>query len=91
MQPDDNEEELLRTVALENARTILERRQRAERDLIATKEALQSKTSELARSVAMMQATLESTFDGILVTDLSGQVVTTITGQSSVVGASHAR
>jgi PAS domain S-box-containing protein len=69
MHPDDNEEELLRSVALENARTILEKRQRAERDLIATKDALQRKTSELARSVAMMRATLESTFDGILVTD----------------------
>src|ERR1700689_2133564 len=69
MQPDDDEEELLRSVALENARTILEKRQRAERDLIATKEALQQKSSELARSVAMMQATLESTFDGIVVTD----------------------
>jgi PAS domain S-box-containing protein len=69
MHTDDEEEELLRSVALENARTILEKRQRAERDLIATKDALQLKTCELARSVAMMRATLESTFDGILVTD----------------------
>ena len=74
MQPDDDEEELLRSVALENARTILEKRQRAERDLIATKEALQQKSSELARSVAMMQATLESTFDGIVVTDRNRRV-----------------
>jgi PAS domain S-box-containing protein len=69
MDPDDNEEQLLRSVALENARTILEKRQRAERDLVAAKDALQQRTGELARSVAMMQATLESTFDGILVTD----------------------
>jgi PAS domain S-box-containing protein len=65
----DEEEAELRAVALENARTILRARQRAERELIATKEALQQSTRELAGSLAMMQATLESTFDGILVTD----------------------
>jgi PAS domain S-box-containing protein len=69
MPADDNEEALLRSVALENARSILEQRRRAERELLAAKEALQHRTQELARSVAMMQATLESTFDGILVTD----------------------
>jgi PAS domain S-box-containing protein len=69
MKPDDNEDALLRSVALENARSILEKRRLAERELLAAKEALQHRTQELARSVAMMQATLESTFDGILVTD----------------------
>jgi PAS domain S-box-containing protein len=72
MEPDDQqdkEEEKLRSVALENARTILEKRQRAERQLIATKNALEQRTQQLARSVAMMQATLESTFDAIIVTD----------------------
>jgi signal transduction histidine kinase len=65
----DAEQELLRSVALENARTILEKRQRAERQLVAIKDALEQRTGQLARSVAMMQATLESTFDGIVVTD----------------------
>jgi PAS domain S-box-containing protein len=74
MDPDDNEEALLRSVALENARSILEKRRRAERELLAAKEALQHRTQELARSVAMMQATLESTFDGILVTDVNRRV-----------------
>jgi PAS domain S-box-containing protein len=69
MNSDEKENELLRSVALENARTILEKRQRAERELIATKEALEQRTEQLARSVAVMQATLESTFDGIIVTD----------------------
>jgi PAS domain S-box-containing protein len=69
MNSDEKEDELLRSVALENARSILEKRQRAERELIATKEALEQRTRQLARSVAMMQATLESTFDAILVTD----------------------
>jgi PAS domain S-box-containing protein len=66
---EDNEEEKLRSVALENARTILEKRQRAERQLVSTKNALEQRTQQLARSVAMMQATLESTFDAIVVTD----------------------
>ena len=35
---------------------------------------LEQKTQELAHSLAMMHATLESTTDGILVTDGSGQV-----------------
>ena len=74
MHSDDKEDELLRSVALENASTILEKRQRAERHLIAIKDALEQRTQQLARSVAMMQATLESTFDGIIVTDGSRRV-----------------
>jgi signal transduction histidine kinase len=69
MVANDAEQELLRSVALENARTILEKRQRAERQLLAIKDALEQRTAQLAGSVAMMQATLESTFDGIVVTD----------------------
>ena len=69
MGSNDAEQELLRSVALENARTILEKRRRAERQLVAIKDALEQRTAQLAGSVAMMQATLESTFDGILVTD----------------------
>lgn len=64
-----NEEELLRSVALENAQSIFLARQRAEEELIRTKEALERKTQELAYSLAMMRATLESTINGILVTD----------------------
>lgn len=70
----DDEEKLLRSVALQNAQSILLARQRAERELIAAKEALESKTTELARSLAMMHATLESTINGILATDANGDV-----------------
>jgi PAS domain S-box-containing protein len=66
---EDQEEEMLRSVALENARSILEKRQRAERQLVSTKNALEQRTQQLAHSLAMMQATLESTFDAIIVTD----------------------
>lgn len=74
MATDDNEEKLLRSVALQNANSILLARQRAERELIATKEALEQKTEELAHSLAMMRATLESTSNGILVTNANGEI-----------------
>ena len=74
MAPHDDEEELLRSVALQNAQSILLARQRAEEELVQAKEALERKTEELATSLAMMRATLESTTDGILVTDGAGKV-----------------
>jgi PAS domain S-box-containing protein len=74
MAADDNEEKLLRSVALKNARSILRARQRAERELIDAKEALERKTEELLHSLAMMRATLESTSNGILVTDATRTV-----------------
>jgi signal transduction histidine kinase/CheY-like chemotaxis protein len=70
----DDEDTLLHSVALQNASSILAARQRAERDLIEAKDALEHKTHELAHSLSMMRATLESTSDGILVTDRSGRV-----------------
>ncbi len=74
MARDDDEEELLRSVALQNASVIRLERQRAEEELLRAKEALEAKTGELARALAMMTATLESTTDGILVTDGDGNV-----------------
>jgi signal transduction histidine kinase/CheY-like chemotaxis protein len=75
MSPRDEEEEkLLRSVALQNAQSIRLARQRAEEELVRAKEALELKTQELAHSLAMMRATLESTTDGILVTDGGGAV-----------------
>lgn len=49
-------------------------RSRSEQELIQAKEALERKTEELALSLSMMQATLDSTTDAIVVTDLSGNV-----------------
>src|ERR1700676_5353915 len=67
MEGEEREEKLLRSVAMQNAQTILLARQRAE-------QALEQKTEELAHSLAMMRATLESTTDAILVTDETGKV-----------------
>jgi PAS domain S-box-containing protein len=69
-----DEDQLLRSVAIQNAKSILLARQRAEEELIAAKDALESKTRELAQSLSMMRATLEATTDGILVTDDDGHV-----------------
>ncbi len=74
MEERENEESLLRSVALQNAQSILLARQRAEEELLRAKEALELKTQELAHSLAAMRATLESTTDGILVTDGAGKV-----------------
>ena len=46
----------------------------AERELLRTKEALERKTEELANSLLMMRATLESTTDAIVVTDGTAKV-----------------
>ncbi len=43
-------------------------------ELLQAKEALERKTAELALSLSMMQATLDSTTDAIVVTDMSGNV-----------------
>ena len=76
MKPTENEEQLLKSAALQTANTILAARRRAEQELVKAKEALEAKTVELAHSLAMISATLESTTDGILVTDEHGRVIT---------------
>ena len=70
----DEEERLLRSVAMQNAQSILAARQRAEEELIRAKQALELRTAELAHSLSLTRATLESTTDGILVTDESGRI-----------------
>lgn len=59
---------------LQRAKSIVRDPQRSEGELIQAKEALERKTEELALSLSMMQATLDSTTDAIVVTDLSGNV-----------------
>ncbi len=73
MQPHD-EEDLLRSAALQTANIVLLARKKAEHELRAAKEELERKTEALAHSLAMMRATLESTTDGILVTDYDAQI-----------------
>lgn len=70
----EDEDELLRTVALRNAQSILVARQRVEEELIRTKEALEAKSDELARSLAWLRVTLDSIGDGVITTDTQGRV-----------------
>ncbi|MES2537561.1 MAG: ATP-binding protein [Pseudomonadota bacterium] len=65
----NDEEQELRSVAMQTAQSILLARKRSEAELIQAKEALEQKTGELAQSLAMMRATLESTTDGIVAID----------------------
>jgi PAS domain S-box-containing protein len=74
VEPNNDTDELLRSSALQTASSILQVRQRAEQELIQAKQALELKTKELAHSLSMMQATLESTSNGILVTDGCGKI-----------------
>lgn len=55
----DEEEKALRTVALQNAHSIFVTRQRAEQELLQTKEALQLRTIELGKALALAESSLE--------------------------------
>ncbi|MEO7402778.1 MAG: PAS domain S-box protein, partial [Burkholderiales bacterium] len=70
----EEEEELLRSVALKNASAIQLARQRAGDALHQAKAELEEKTKELGAALSLMRATLEATGDAILVTNSQGQV-----------------
>jgi PAS domain S-box-containing protein len=67
MHEKDNEDEQLRSVALQNAQSILQARQRAEQELVQAKEALR-KQSEWLR------VTLSSIGDAVIATDAEGKI-----------------
>jgi PAS domain S-box-containing protein len=69
------EEAMLRSVALQNAREILAARRRAEEELLGTQKTLEMRTQELAHALAAMRVTLDSIADGVLVTDNHGRIV----------------
>src|ERR1700730_3728914 len=64
-----DETKQLRATLLETATSILQIRQRAEQEIRRTNEILEQRTRELAQALVVMRATLESTTDGIMVTD----------------------
>jgi PAS domain S-box-containing protein len=74
MQLDPNEEKLLRSVALQNAKAVLLARERAERDLLAAKEALERKTDELTQQREWFQVTLSSIGDAVITSDTDGKI-----------------
>ena len=72
---EENEEKLLRSVALQTSTTILRARQRAEHELKQAKKELEEKARQLDHSLSILRATIEATADGILVTDEEGTVL----------------
>jgi PAS domain S-box-containing protein len=74
MEPKKDEEELLKSAALQTASSILAARRRAERELTKAKDAFEAKSAELSHVLSMMSAMLESTTDSIAVTDDRGCV-----------------
>jgi PAS domain S-box-containing protein len=74
MNVDENEERLLRSVALQNARAVLLARERAERELISAKEALELKSAELAEQRESFRVTLASIGDAVITTDTEARI-----------------
>jgi len=74
MKRNESEETLHGSAAFQIANAAPLAGKRTEQELLEAKQELERKTKELAHSLAMMRATLESTTDGILVTDYDGQV-----------------
>ncbi|MEP6685337.1 MAG: PAS domain S-box protein [Verrucomicrobiota bacterium] len=89
MDPTDDTDDVLRSAALQTANSILLLRQRAERALIHARDALEGKTEELAHSLSMVQATLESTTDAIVATDEVGHVTNFNQKYAEMVGLSR--
>ena len=74
MDSDEAEEEQLRTATLKNAESIRIARQRAQRELLAAKEALERKTEELQQQREWFEVTLSSIGDAVITTDVRGRV-----------------
>jgi PAS domain S-box-containing protein len=74
MADEHDEDELMRLAALKNAQSIFLARQRAERELLETREALERKTEELAQQREWFRVALSSIGDGVIVTDREGKV-----------------
>jgi PAS domain S-box-containing protein len=70
----DEEDKQLRSAALKNVEGILIARQRAERELLATKEALEQQTQELLQQREWFEVTLASIGDAVITTDVDGYV-----------------
>jgi len=70
----EDEEERLRAATVKNAESIRIARQRAQRELLAAKEALERKTEELQQQREWFEVTLSSIGDAVITTDVQGMV-----------------
>jgi PAS domain S-box-containing protein len=72
---DEDEDQRVRTAALRTAESIVIARQRADRELLAAKEALERKTEELEQQREWFEVTLNSIGDAVITTDVAGRVM----------------
>ena len=72
MTAQDDEDDLVRSVAIQNAQAILAARQRAEQELVAAKEALEARTAELERANALILTIAENAASCLLMLDHDG-------------------
>jgi PAS domain S-box-containing protein len=68
----DDEEERLRSVAIQNSQSILLARQRAEQELVGAKEALEVRTAELERANGLIRTIAENAASGLVMLDERG-------------------
>lgn len=71
-QTHDDEEALVRSVAIQNAQSILLARQRAEQELVTAKEALELRTAELERANELIRTIAENAASCLLMLDDHG-------------------
>ena len=71
---DEAEDAQLRSVALQNAESILVARRRAEQELVEAKDALARKAQELSDQREWFRVTLSSIGDGVITTDVEAKV-----------------
>jgi len=74
MSDEIDEDQTLRMAALKNAQSVYIARQRAERELVEAKEALERKTVELSQQHEWFRVTLSSIGDAVITTDTGGNV-----------------
>jgi len=74
MGEQENEEELLRSVALQNARAILLARERAEKALLESRREVERKNAELTEQREWFKVALASIGDAVITTDTEGAV-----------------
>ena len=72
---EDNEEKPSHSTSLQTSNAVLRAGELVERELKQIKKALEEKTRQLDHSLSILRATIESTADGILVTDEEGHVL----------------
>ncbi len=90
-RPTDKGEGPPRSSAQQTAENMVHSRQQAEQELLHAKEALERKTKELAHSISVLRATLESTTDAIVVTDEVGGVTDFNEKYAEMLGSSRER